>query len=260
MNRLDTLAIADQWMNRLHPLVKFMLTMIYISVVVSFPKHNFIGLFPMFCYPMAIFYLADLSLLECFLRMKMVFPLLLAVGIFNPILERTPIPFFEFMVPAGFISMITMMLKGIFAILASYAFIATTKIEALCYALRVIHVPQLVVTQILFMYRYIRVLLEELNKMMQAYELRAPKQKGISFRAWGSLVGQLLLRSIDRAEAIYESMQLRGYQGDISNQSRKVLFETKDLLYFFFWFIVFIILRKIPVVLFLGDLFLPGYL
>ena len=44
---------------------------------------------------------------------------------------------------------------------------------------------------------------------MTAYALRAPGEKGIHFRAWGSLLGQLLLRSVDRAQLVYESMLLR---------------------------------------------------
>ena len=54
-----------------------------------------------------------------------------------------------------------------------------------------------------------------------AYELRAPGQKGIQFRAWGSLLGQLLLHSIDRAQLVYESMQLRGFAGSFSARAEK---------------------------------------
>lgn len=50
-------------------------------------------------------------------------------------------------------------------------------------------------------------------EVVQAYELRAPGQKGIHFKVWGSLMGQMLLRSMDRAEVIYESMCLRGFDG-----------------------------------------------
>ena len=50
--------------------------------------------------------------------------------------------------------------------------------------------------------------------MTEAYHLRAPGQKGIHISAWGSFLGQLLLRSMDRAEALYESMELRGFYGE----------------------------------------------
>ena len=58
-------------------------------------------------------------------------------------------------------------------------------------------------------------------RIATAYALRAPGQKGIQFRAWGSLLGQLLLRSIDRAQLVYESMQLRGFAGSFPPGQKK---------------------------------------
>ena len=88
---------------------------------------------------------------------------------------------------------------------------ATTPIDVLCAALRKFHVPATLVTLLLLTYRYIGVMTEELAVMTEAYHLRAPGQKGIHVSAWGSFLGQLLLRSMDRAEELYNSMLLRGY-------------------------------------------------
>jgi cobalt/nickel transport system permease protein len=66
----------------------------------------------------------------------------------------------------------------------------------------------------LLTYRYVAVMMEEVSVMTEAYHLRAPGQKGIHISAWGSFLGQLLLRSMDRAEDLYESMQLRGFRGE----------------------------------------------
>ena len=56
--------------------------------------------------------------------------------------------------------------------------------------------------------------MSEARRVALAYELRAPGQKGINFRVWGSLIGQMLLRSMDRSENLYQSMKLRGFKGD----------------------------------------------
>ena len=69
-------------------------------------------------------------------------------------------------------------------------------------------------TLLLRTYRYIGVMMEEVAVMSEAYSLRAPGQKGIHISAWGSFLGQLLLRSMDRAEALYHSMRLRGFRGE----------------------------------------------
>ena len=110
--------------------------------------------------------------------------------------------------------MVTLMLKGCFSLMASFLLIATTSIDSLCAALRKLHVPEMLVTLLLLTYRYIGVMLEQVAVMTQAYKLRAPGQKGIHISAWGSFLGQLLLRSMDRAEELYSSMRLRGFRGD----------------------------------------------
>lgn len=110
--------------------------------------------------------------------------------------------------------MLTLMMKGIFCLMASFLLVATTSIEEICRALRKLHFPKMITSLLLLTFRYISVLLEEVAIMTEAYHLRAPGQKGIHISAWGSFLGQLLLRSMDRAEALYESMELRGFYGE----------------------------------------------
>lgn len=83
---MDMIAARDQWVNKIHPLVKFVLTIIYISTVVSFQKYDFIGLAGMAIYLIAGFILAELSLKECLKRLRIVLPLVCVVGIANPFL------------------------------------------------------------------------------------------------------------------------------------------------------------------------------
>ena len=105
-------------------------------------------------------------------------------------------------------------MKGIFCLMASFLLAATTSIEEICRALRQLHVPKLLTNLLLLTFRYVGLLLSEVAAMQQAYSLRAPGQKGIHISAWGSFLGQLLLRSMDRAQVLYESMELRGYHGE----------------------------------------------
>lgn len=78
--------------------------------------------------------------------------------------------------------MFMLMLKGIFAVLASYLLIATTTLEQICYALQLLHVPQIMVPQVMLTGRYLTLLLAEVNRTTQAYALRAPNQKGVHTR------------------------------------------------------------------------------
>jgi cobalt/nickel transport system permease protein len=93
----------------------------------------------------------------------------------------------------------------------------------LLYALIGFHLPSLIVIQIMMTYRYMSVLLEETSVMYHAYLLRSPKEKGIKINDMGSFLGQLLLRSFDRAERIYQAMKCRGFEGSISFSRKEKL-------------------------------------
>lgn len=211
---LEEGAEEEKYINKVHPLSKLLVTVLYILLVVSFDRYDLAGLLGMVLYPLILFIMFDISFAKCVKRTAVILPLLLFVGIWNPFFDRTPLLLWGTIpVSGGMLSFVTLLVKGIFTIFAGYLLIATTSIGKLCAALRMLHVPQVLVTVILFIYRYISLLLKEADCMTRAYALRAPGQKGVHFKAWGSLAGRLLLRSMDRAGEVYESMCLRGFDG-----------------------------------------------
>lgn len=230
IEKLDLMARENWWINRIHPLAKLFVTVLYIVLVMSFHKYDLAGLVSMALYPFFMFQLTELSFKNAIYRMRIVLPLVCIVGIFNPFFDHTILIQSPIVVTGGMISMITLMIKGILTVLATYILIASTTIEKICYALRKIHIPKILVTEIMLIYRYISVLLQETNRITQAYSLRAPGQKGVQFKAWGPLVGQLLLRSMDRADQVYDSMLMRGYHGEFPFGETKPL-QKNDLLF-----------------------------
>lgn len=223
---IDRLARRNQWVNRLHPLVKLSVTVLYIALVLSVPGRELPPLAALALYIALLFGLSSLSFRAALFRLRIVLPLVMAVGLPNPFFDRRVVLVLGGVgISGGVLSMLSLMGKGVLSILASYLLIATTPIEDLCCGLRQIHVPQLLVTELLLICRYISLLLSEARRVTEAYALRAPGEKGIAFRAWGSLAGQLLIRSIDRAETLYESMSLRGFSGEFPGRRRPL---TRD--------------------------------
>jgi len=212
IKHIDDLNCRDQWMNRLNPLVKLFVVMFYIAFTMGTDKYNIVRIILLASVPLVLFIIADLEVRDTIRRLKIVLPVVILIGLANLIIDDGMLIIGKVEIRAGLVSMITLILKGIYAVIIAYVFIATTSIEKLCRALRKIHVPNIIVTQIMLTYRYIGILLEEVNKVVTAYSLRAPGQKGINIKVWGSLLGQLLLRTFDRAEEIYVSMKLRGYE------------------------------------------------
>ena len=247
---LEAMAHKDQWMNRLHPLVKFVVTVLFIALTVSVGKYNLAGLLLMAVYPLVMFITGELSVKEALRRLKIALPLILAVGIFNPLFDReTVLVAGGIGVSGGVLSMLTLLLKGLLTVLAAYLLVVSTPIEGICHALRLLHVPGILVTEVLLMNRYILLLLREVKHVSEAYELRAPGQKGIAPKAWGSLTGQILLRTIDRAREVGESMRLRGFSGEFQHGTPQKIRRT-DFFYLAAWTSVLLLLRFVP----LGDL------
>ena len=89
--------------------------------------------------------------------------------------------------------------------------------------------------------------------MTDAYHLRAPGQKGIHISAWGSFLGQLLLRSMDRAQELYASMLLRGYH-DHFHYADIERFKLRDALFMAGCILFFILLRYGNIAQLLGGL------
>ena len=241
-------------MNRLHPLGELLVCVIYIVTVASFDKYELQNLILMAAFPVFGFVVGELSLKDGLYRMRLILPLVIFVGIFNPFFDREVLMIIGqktdpvtgmitggIPVTGGMISMITLMLKGVLAVLSAYILIATTSIEEICYALRKLHIPRVIVIVILLIYRYFGLMGAEADRIATAYYLRAPSQKGIHYKAWGTLVGQWLLRSMDRAGVVYESMLLRGFNGDFRVKKRQA--SIKDMLYPVAWTLIFIVIR-----------------
>lgn len=251
---IDTLGKKDTVIHRINPLSKLIVTIIYILTILSFNKYSVINILPLILYQIVIICLGDVPF-SLIIKLTLVgIPFIFGIGIFNVIFDKTI--FFrlgKLIITAGLISFISIIIKGILTITSGVLLICTTCIEDLAKSLRRIGIPKIFVSQILFTYRYIYVLIENAEQIYNAYMLRAPKQKGVNFRIWGSLLGQLLLRSFDRAQRIYNAMSIRGFDGEFHiDNARK--FKMKDFIYILLWIIFFILSCKVNIPLFIGGI------
>jgi len=106
-------------------------------------------------------------------------------------------------------------LKANAVVLAVTALIGTMDAVTLGHALAHFHVPQKLTQLMLFMVRYFDVLRREYVRLRAAMRVRCfrPAMNGHSYRAFGYLVGMLLVRSFDRSERVLAAMKCRGFRG-----------------------------------------------
>ncbi|MDI3535699.1 MAG: cobalt/nickel transport system permease protein [Eubacteriaceae bacterium] len=214
INSLEELADKKTIIHQIHPRVKLILTLLYIVLVISYKPYDITGLTFYAFYPIILMVLGEIPFMPLFKRLLIALPFSFFAGLSNIFFDRQA-AFFIGSLPItfGLISFFSIMLKTIFTVMAVLILIATTSMPKIAYQLLSFKLPQMIVEQIMLTYRYISVLLQEVSSMYTAYILRSPGAKGIKMQDMGVFVGQLLLRSFDRAENIYMAMKCRGYDG-----------------------------------------------
>ena len=89
LREMDELAAGSSPVHRMNPLCKLLVTVFYIATVVSFPKYDLSALVVMVLYPVLMFQAAGIPIGLCFYRLRIVLPLVCAVGLVNPFLDHT---------------------------------------------------------------------------------------------------------------------------------------------------------------------------
>jgi cobalt/nickel transport system permease protein len=100
-------------------------------------------------------------------------------------------------------------------VIAFFSLIGTMEPAHLGFALDKLGVPSKLTHLVLFMVRYVEVIHGEYHRLDDAMRVRGfrPAFTQHTLRTYGSLVGTMLVRSVDRAERIAEAMKCRGFQG-----------------------------------------------
>jgi cobalt/nickel transport system permease protein len=252
---LDELAAGTTVIHRIDPLVKLLTATLFVIIVASFPKYAVLPMLPLVFYPVVLIVLGNLPVGYLLKRVAAVAPFAVLVGILNPVFDRTPLlQLGMWRVPGGWVSFCSIVLRFGLTVLAALLVIATTGFPDLGAALTRLRLPRVLVQQILFLYRYLFVLLEETGRTVRAYNLRSARRPGIAFRAWGSLLGQLILRTYDRADRIYRAMLCRGYQGELRRPQRSGT-GFGDWAFLTGWTLLFLLARWYNIPQLLGNLF-----
>lgn len=215
IGRLDRLSYQDTYVHRLDARVKVIVTIFFILTVISYPKYEVIELAPLFLFPVLMVSLGDIPVLFLLKKVLIVSPFAIFIGIFNPLFDPGTIVFFGLKFSAGWLSFLSILLKFTLTISAALILIATTSFPGVCHALGRLKMPDLFVSQLLFLYRYIFVLSEETMRIVRARDIRSFGKRGMEAKVAVRIIGSLFLRTVERAERIYRAMLSRGFRGEI---------------------------------------------
>ncbi|WP_461246901.1 cobalt ECF transporter T component CbiQ [Treponema sp. R6D11] len=209
---LEQLSGGNSCVHRLHPLVKLLTTFVFIVTIVSFNRYALGRLIPYIFFPALLMALSETPYSMLFKRFLIALPFCLFAGISNIIFDRnTAFVLGSLIVSRGVISFLSILFKTYLCVMAVLILVSVTRFSELTNELRRLRLPGIFIIMFELTYRYIGVLLNEAYSMSIAYSLRNPNRKGIEMKNMGSFAGQLLIRSFDRAERVYNAMKCKGY-------------------------------------------------
>ncbi|WP_320174366.1 cobalt ECF transporter T component CbiQ [Maridesulfovibrio sp.] len=110
-------------------------------------------------------------------------------------------------------AIITLKSNGV--ILAMTALISTMEVQTLGAGMQSMKLPDKLCRLLLFSWRYVHVMSMEYNRMHRAAAMRAfsPRTDMRTYRTYAWLMGMLLVRSMDRAQRVWQAMLCRGFDG-----------------------------------------------
>lgn len=251
---LDRLALGDSPLHRLDPRTKVLVTIIFIVAVVSFGRYEVSALVPFALFPAIMMARGGIPFRVVLRKALFVLPFAVAIGIFNPLFDReVMVRFGALAVSAGWLPCASIILRSLLTVSAAVTLVAVTGFPAVCWALECLGMPSTFAIQLLFLYRYIFVLMEEARSASRARELRSSGRSTMGMATFGSLAGHLLLRTWERAERIHMAMLSRGFAGTVHTR-REFRFGAKDFIFLLGWSALFIIMRNWNVSRLFGDL------
>lgn len=222
LHSLDVLAVRPTWLSRFDPRAKIVVTAAFIIAVVSFDRYSLAALLPFALFPIVFAALGEVPPALILRKLLIASPFALMIGIFNPLLDRTPLlAIFQIEISGGWLSFCSLLLRFSLTVSMALILVAGTGFHNVCVGLARLGLPKVFTTQLLFLYRYAYVLAGEAARMNAARELRAGGVRRLSLAVYGSLLGHLLLRALERAQRIHLAMVSRGFDGEL--RSRQVL-------------------------------------
>jgi len=212
IRKIDELGDRSTILNRIDSSIKIIVTIIYIIKVLSMKEFIVSDIICIVLYPIILFKLGKVPVKFIFKKVLFVLPIILGLSVINLIID--------FSYSEIYFS-ILLLFKCTFALSGALLLIVTTGINNLAFGLKKLKIPNILIMQILMLHRYIILMMEECYRVKSAYELRTLGEKSMTMRDYGQIIGQMLLKSIDRSENVYESMKLRGFDGDLYINSNK---------------------------------------
>ena len=206
---------GDTVVHRLAPQCKLVAVLAFVLIVVSTPRTSFWAFGVYACLLAAVAALARIPFGVIVRRMTVEVPFV-AFAVLLPFISRGDrvevlgVALSE----SGLLGAWNILVKGTLGVVASILLAATTEPRSLLLGLERLHMPQLMVQIMQFMFRYAEVIGAEMHRMRIARESRGFQGRNLRhIRVVAQSAGALFIRSYERGERVHLAMLSRGYAG-----------------------------------------------
>ena len=216
LSSYQTASEDTTYIGRLDSRALILVTLSYIICILSLPIEVPEKLIWFAVYPILMSPLSGKSYTSVFIKSLYVLPFIILIGVANPIYDKRPA--FEVgstTITYGWLSFLTIILRGLLSVQALLILISNCGFIGICNALTRLRVPKVLTTQLLLLYRYMGLLLEEAFNMQRAITSRGYGKKSFPLRMWVTMVGSLLIHTYERSKRIHDAMLSRGFNGSI---------------------------------------------
>ena len=212
IRKIDELGDKYTMIHKIDSSIKIIVTIIYVIKVLSIKQFIISDITSIVLYPLILFKFGKVPVKFILKKVLFILPLILGLSVINLIID--------FSYSEIYFSVL-LLFKCIFTLIGALLLMVTTGINNLAFGLKKLKIPNILIMQILMLHRYIILMMEECYRVKSAYELRTLGEKSMTMKDYGRIIGQMLLKTIDKSEKVYEAMKLRGFDGDLYINSNK---------------------------------------
>ena len=234
------------------PLALLIVTMAFAVATASFDRYQTIRILPLAAFPIFMGAVSSVSGSDLFKKMLAVSPFVIFIGIWNPFFDTIPAEFLGIALSSGWISFFSLIIKFTLIVSSTLIMVSAAGFDGLCRSAASVGLPDVLVTQIFLLQRYIRLISEETHNVVRARVFRGGK---ITLANAGNICGPLLLRSINRSARIHNALMCRGFEGCLYQGHDGInRMSQRDLLFLLFWILFFCTVRMFDISTIIGDL------
>jgi cobalt/nickel transport system permease protein len=198
---LDRYSRLESPIHRLSATFKLWAALLFVLVTVSVPFRQHWFFFALFVFLIVAGTLSRIPWRFLIVRLFTLEPFVLGIAVMTLFQHD------------GFLVFLSILTKSTLCLFTMILLSNTTPFSEILSALRAVKVPSLLITILALAYRYLFVLLDEGERLQRARRSRTfVANRAKRWVTLASLVGQLFVRSSERAERIYNAMLSRGWQ------------------------------------------------